>query len=448
MMEEKRKKRIRYITIVFFVIMALITFFSNTIRNYALPIVKTQRIISGEIINSIKEIGVVQIKFPTEVVAYQDRVILEVAVQKGDMVQKNQVLYYLDKGDETKWKEAEKELEALETNYRTYLLSGEIPIEAYNNVVNQQVGSKEEKQALLFSLEEDIKKGEESVRYYEDEVQKIQVELSYLQNGESSSSSRYQEIRCKLIAAENELEKVRDNLEILKKKKDERVSVFQAEIDLQDYQRKIEEQEREVQQLKEENEEKVIAAPEDGKIMELVYRKGETVKKGEKVAIIHNKEAGFCVSLTVPKQQIEGLQIGDKAEVTGYNYDKDIDLILSDIQVDNTKGEGFGIVTFDVEGEVSAGQTISMKLEKQGKTYDMIVPNSAVREDISGAFVLVLESQNTSLGNRYIANRVDVTILERNEKFTAIEGALYGGENVITSFSKPVENLQQVRIAN
>ena len=77
----------------------------------------------------------------------------------------------------------------------------------------------------------------------------------------------------------------------------------------------------------------------------------------------------------------------------------------------------------------------------------MIVPNSAVREDKNGKFILIVESRNSPLGNRYIATRVDVEVLATDDLNTAISAALYGYEYVITTATKPVEAGKQVRLA-
>ena len=74
------------------------------------------------------------------------------------------------------------------------------------------------------------------------------------------------------------------------------------------------------------------------------------------------------------------------------------------------------------------------------------MPNSAIREDSNGKFVLVVESKSSPLGNRYIATRADITVIASDDNSSAIQGALYGNEFVITTSTKPIEAGQQVRL--
>ena len=84
---------------------------------------------------------------------------------------------------------------------------------------------------------------------------------------------------------------------------------------------------------------------------------------------------------------------------------------------------------------------------QKSANYDLIVPNSAIREDNNGKFVLVVESKSSPLGNRYIATRYDVEVLASDDTKSAVTGALYGWEFVITTATKPVEAGLQVRLA-
>ena len=51
-------------------------------------------------------------------------------------------------------------------------------------------------------------------------------------------------------------------------------------------------------------------------------------------------------------------------------------------------------------------------------------------------------------GSRYIAKRVDVTVLAQDDKVTAIDAELFGYEYVITNSSKYIENKDQVKLAD
>ena len=85
---------------------------------------------------------------------------------------------------------------------------------------------------------------------------------------------------------------------------------------------------------------------------------------------------------------------------------------------------------------------------QKSANYDLIVPNSAIREDNNGKFILKVDSKQSPLGTRYTATRVDVEVLASDDTQSAISGALYGHEFVITTSTKPVEAGKLIRLAD
>ena len=118
---------------------------------------------------------------------------------------------------------------------------------------------------------------------------------------------------------------------------------------------------------------------------------------------------------------------------------------------DNRDAAGTGSVFTDDNGwyicaagavsyyDYASGQTMTLSVGQRSANYDYVVPNSAIREDNNGKFILIVESKSSPLGNRYIATRVDVEVLASDDTMSAISGGLYGYEYVITTSTAPVE---------
>jgi hypothetical protein len=106
------------------------------------------------------------------------------------------------------------------------------------------------------------------------------------------------------------------------------------------------------------------------------------------------------------------------------------------------------LVTLDITGDVTPGQNMNVSIGQKSANYDLVVPNSAIREDNNGKFVLTVVSKSSPLGNRYIATRVDVEVLASDDTKSAVSGALYNWDYVIVTATKPVEAGKQVRLAN
>jgi hypothetical protein len=121
---------------------------------------------------------------------------------------------------------------------------------------------------------------------------------------------------------------------------------------------------------------------------------------------------------------------------------------LESISPDPADQSGSRILKFSVVSpDVEAGDNVQLSVGGNSKTYDLTVPNSAVREDNNGKFILIVSSKESPLGNRYIATRVDVQVLDSDDLLTAITGSLSGYEYVITTATKPVAAGMQVRLA-
>ena len=107
------------------------------------------------------------------------------------------------------------------------------------------------------------------------------------------------------------------------------------------------------------------------------------------------------------------------------------------------------LLVFEVKGEdLTAGTNVSLSIGQKSQNYDAVVPNSAVRTDNKGSFVLVVEAKTVPLGTRYTARRVDVNVLASDDTNTAIAGGGVSAWNtwVVTSSSKPLEPGMNVRL--
>ena len=175
---------------------------------------------------------------------------------------------------------------------------------------------------------------------------------------------------------------------------------------------------------------------------------GNTTSPETPVAVLQPEGKGYTLSFSVTNEQARRLSVGDRAElVNAWRYE-DVSATVSGIKPDPTDPGQRKQITFDVTGEVTAGQTLNLSVGQKSANFDYIVPNSAVREDNNGKFILIVESRPSPLGNRYVASRVDVEVLASDDTQSAVSGALYGYEFVITTSTQPVEAGQLVRLAN
>jgi len=99
------------------------------------------------------------------------------------------------------------------------------------------------------------------------------------------------------------------------------------------------------------------------------------------------------------------------------------------------------------ETEVEGTETFTWKAETESeKEYEQIIPISALREDMEGAYCLIISEKEQMLGTLMVAKRVPVTVLEKDGKSAAITSELRKDDQIIISSEKFVSGGDRVRI--
>lgn len=189
-----------------------------------------------------------------------------------------------------------------------------------------------------------------------------------------------------------------------------------------------------------------VTAEVAGTITSISVVAGENTSPDVPVAVIQPEGKGFTLSFSVTNRQAERISVGDPGELVNSWWYDDVNATVASIRPDPTNPNSQKLVTFNLTGNLTAGQSLSLQVGQRSSNYDCIVPNSAIREDNNGKFILVVETRNSPLGNRYYATRYDVEVLASDDTQSAVSGALYGYEYVITTSTKPVEAGQMVRL--
>ena len=592
-----RKEWVKNATIIFLSVMLVLTFFSNTIMNYSLPEVATAMIEPGSITAKIRGTGNLISDDPYKITIQESRKIASVAVKQGDVVEKDQVLFYLEDEDSKELEQAEKDLNDLILAYSTTMLKGEISDQAYQNIQGGNVSSNQEYQnrismakqkvesaeATLESLERQIsitqdstgstidkknaydkavaeweraksklsdlegqlntvlkdsegditaataakydkeavfnneKNGfdavketlqnaviaanasgvtemlEEAIKSYDaienineyigsidklyvqipdtdengndnatvknnlataiHEYQKkfeqiLAAEIEYetavnkfntivnanaqlasIQASVNSASNYVNECQAKVNATQNDMNHnegdIKKQIESLQLQKIDATSALKdaqeelaqlltdvsSELNLGNQNSIIREQREKIAKLKENAVGATINAPIAGVVTSIGVIAGETTDPTRELAVMQPEGKGFSMSFVVTPEQAKKVTVGEKAEIQNSWYYNDITATLVGIRPDSESNGEKKLLVFDVAGDVQAGQSISLSIGQRSANYDLLVPNSAIREDNNGKFILLVESKNSPLGNRYIATRVDVEVL-------------------------------------
>ena len=186
----------------------------------------------------------------------------------------------------------------------------------------------------------------------------------------------------------------------------------------------------------------------NGVVTAITCSAGDTVTKDTVVCTIEVPDMGHTLSFSVTNDQAQRLRVGDTATVSNYYWGKEIVATLTTIRTDPKNPQTNKELTFDLSGDVTSGSELTISVGQKSQNYEIIIPNSAIRTDSNGSYVLTVEAKNSPLGNRYIAQRVDIEVVAADDVNSAVTGDLSYGDFVITTSNKPVQKGDQVRMAD
>ena len=294
---------------------------------------------------------------------------------------------------------------------------------------------------------------EDDVEAFENETEGYEEQLKQAGETVEALTEQYDELKMLKSNYESAEERVKDcqtQLEDLmfalaeQKKADGKMAASQ-QLDLDQARKEIAEQEELIAELQMNALGAEVTAKVAGQISSLNVTAGRDATAGETLAVIEVVDRGYTVRLPVTTEQSKKVRLGDKATVTNYYWGEQIDATLTQIINDpGNPGQG-KLLVFTLTGDISSGQNVTLSVGEKSANFDAIIPNSALRTDTNGTFVLVVLAKNSPLGNRYIATRVDVTVLAQDDTTAAVSG-LSAGDYVITTASKPLEAGMQVNM--
>jgi multidrug efflux pump subunit AcrA (membrane-fusion protein) len=322
------------------------------------------------------------------------------------------------------------------------LLYGAVPVDTEEEAV-AELKSRSRLQALY--LMDEMSKEE-----YDDHLGAYNYVLASYNRRMIKLNEAIQEAQDELIIAQNALREATEKKDDTMKSHDRIIANVAAELRFSDQKKKIEEKKAEIDKLREKSSGATINAPVAGTITSLNYVAGETTQIDQPVAVIQIAGKGYTLSFSVSNEQAARVQVGDPAEIQNswWWYD-DISVVLTNIRANPDNPGQQKLLTFTIKGEnIQAGQQLNVSVGQRSANYELTVPNSAIREDNNGTFILTIETRQTPLNNRYYATRVDVEVLASDDSNTAINAPIRSYEYVITTATKPVTAGQQVRFNN
>ena len=218
-------------------------------------------------------------------------------------------------------------------------------------------------------------------------------------------------------------------------------------IDMRVLREEIADLEAEIRELEgEDGARTVITSKHEGTVAHVSIAVGQTAEPGLPIAEIDIAALGYVAELSVDAQRAQLVRPGTPVEVQTGNWFVHAVGRVSAIRP-STADPSQRIIVVDIEGELTSGEQVGLAVLLDSNRYDIVVPRSAVRNDAQGHHVFIIHARQSPLGTRYMAQRVDVSVLAEDDTLAAISGAINWFDNVIVRSSGPVSDRDYVRLA-
>ena len=157
---------------------------------------------------------------------------------------------------------------------------------------------------------------------------------------------------------------------------------------------------------------------------------------------VADKSMGYLFEFSIEEKMAKRVKVGTAVTVT-QGRAKEEATILTLIPEDN----GSMTATVKLEGsDWKEGQFAKAELELSRTSYELCLPICAVHRGSSGDYVLVVEEQSTVLGLQNVLRSVPVNVEEYDNSQIAVTGVLSQQSMVVKFSPKPVGDGSRVRI--
>ena len=184
-----RKDKIKNITIIFLLVMLILTFFSNTIMNYSLVEVSTQQVTSGQITSKVRGSGSVEASESYSVTIEETRKIATVNVKKDAEVATGDLLFTLEDTDSDELDAAKKSLNEAQAAYESAVLTAGITVAERQSIEAGKGSSLTQKQNEIAAANQRVKDAQAAVDAAQASVDKIKAQIDAVSNSTTDTTA-------------------------------------------------------------------------------------------------------------------------------------------------------------------------------------------------------------------------------------------------------------------
>ncbi len=143
------------------------------------------------------------------------------------------------------------------------------------------------------------------------------------------------------------------------------------------------------------------------------------------------------------REAATNIVVGATADIKLEGKSKRIEVDIENITIlENGSSE---MIARMPEDQYILGEKAEFNITTESEQFDLCIPIQALREDNYGDYVLITREQEDILGTQLIAERIEVTILDKGNRIVAVDGAISSKSQVITDSNKYISAGDRIR---
>ena len=463
---DKRRKRIVAGLAVFMAFMWLCTLVSKSIYASKLPMVSTTRTESKYIEHIVEAEGIVEAGAKLPVTVLSGLRVEELAVQTGDRIEEGDLLFTVDLEDMKQIME-EQELAAQKVQLQIDEIVHNKEL-AQNQKALEEARAREDYDALARYQDTLVGRAAEGVAQAEEALEELQAENREHENDwqkEDGEAKTEEEMEAEWEARKQEEERLKQELQAAAYA--EADAKWNRDNTIKDAGRKVEDI------LQEDNadatlavyrselsavQEKIavyqtimeqegrVTSPLGGMVTDVFVQTGGRVPDTASFLLADDEvPCQFRASLT--KEQKSYVNLGDdvKLQLDGR---KKIDAKVDYIEENENMPGTYTALLRLPEETGTPGLSGKMTCSKAGDKYPCCVSLLALHTENDRNFVYVVNEREGILGTEYYVEEINVSVVDKNDKLAAIEGAVTEESRIIESSTKEIQKGDVVRLSD
>lgn len=430
---ELRKKKIIIGFLIFMGLMWLCTVISKSIYASRLPVVTVEQIEQKYVEHIVEVEGIVIAGDKSPITALSGLRVEKVMVQVGDKVEEGDILFTIDMEDlRSIMEEKQTQIAKLQLQVDTILQNEEL---ARQKKALEEERARADYDALARYEDTLVGRAAEDVNQAERDIEE--------QNGEDEAlkdalqSAAYAEADAKWQRENNMKDagrKVEDIL--LPEEEDSTLTNYQLELaDLKEDLARYQEIEK--------TEGQVIAA-HGGLITDVYINVGGRIPDSA-VMLIADESVPCQFKTSIDKEQKSYVSLNDKVSLKLDGTSRETEASVDYLAESETMPGNYEIYINLPEGMGMPGLSGTMTHTEAGEKYSCCVSPMAVHHENTRSYVYVVKEREGILGMEYYVEEINVKVLDENEYWVAVEGALDSESQIIVSATKEVHNGEIVR---